>query len=64
MAHRAIVVVYAFENMEAFAVYNVHITLFWFRGDGISDFCFFFPDDVRGHIFFCIDDYRVCDPSS
>jgi len=64
MAHRAIVVVYAFENMEAFAVYNVHITLFWFRGDGISDFCVFFPDDVRGHIFFCIDDYRVYDPQS
>ncbi len=64
LAHRAIVVVYAVENMEAFAVYIVHITLFWFRGVGISNFCVFFPDDVLGHVFFCIDDYRVYDPQS
>ncbi len=64
LAHRAIVMVYAVESMEAFAVYIVHITLFWFRGVGISDFCVFFPDDVRGHFVFCIVDYRVYDRQS
>jgi hypothetical protein len=57
MAHRATVVVFTIEEMEALAVFIVCITLVRFFGVGISNFCVFSADDVRGHLFFLTNGY-------